>query len=696
MPKKGAKKRPRDESEPMETVVVEEPSTNHERVLFDPPLLRFDLAAAKRSTVTPRDVASLVLWAMLPLEHPSCESPRWCFLKHKHLIRHCLCVYVQGLSSERLLNPTHLPFGCAEGSTPNRWLSTIRQLSSRGIGCDDEVGRVEYCPMFIQNAQGHLDADFFYRSKSKAVKLQSIKPVNRGTTVSAVLALAKSNSLPTANTSGDPIRSSTSSIVQSLGNGPSDSCGSLPATEDATLLACRTQELWDHQNDKSEGCTTTSLVSYALSRKDLRDHGFDLDEEEDHMKERMALGFHKDVNEKECTVTLRRRPFRKLTGAGSGFSYAVAVDCEMVETEYGSELARLSIVECPTGTPLLDTIVLPEGRVLDYLTRFSGITKELLESCTTTFATAQEAFCSIVGRETFVVGHSLENDFIALRVCPVEGRVVDTTSLYPHPNGLPAKNSLRFLAMTYLHGRKIQTGTNGHDSVEDAATCIDLVGLKLLHGPQFGRPFRENVLNVLMTASPQPGPQIGVTLIDRPECLRRSSCGNAHSIKAMNDEEAAKKCVRVMQQMTKQQTPTDNDNKRMSFTWVRLACDDSASKKSRSPGEAKEETAKEEGCEDTTPTTEVVAEEESTNDEKEDVADNLNKRLAAMLQAAPLHCLCVIMSAEEPNQNTDNRHSAAHGSVLGFVKIGEIPELSIAAKEPECSTSANLPNCKQQ
>ena len=52
----------------------------------------------------------------------------------------------------------------------------------------------------------------------------------------------------------------------------------------------------------------------------------------------------------------------------------------MVETEGGrDEVARVSLV-APSGV-LMDEFVLPEGRVIDYRTPYSGITADILAKC---------------------------------------------------------------------------------------------------------------------------------------------------------------------------------------------------------------------------------------------------------------------------------------------------------------------------
>ncbi len=61
----------------------------------------------------------------------------------------------------------------------------------------------------------------------------------------------------------------------------------------------------------------------------------------------------------------------------------VAMDCEMCTTCIGLELARISMVE-EDGSVLMDDYALPINPILDYNTKFSGITEEILKDVKTT------------------------------------------------------------------------------------------------------------------------------------------------------------------------------------------------------------------------------------------------------------------------------------------------------------------------
>ena len=72
----------------------------------------------------------------------------------------------------------------------------------------------------------------------------------------------------------------------------------------------------------------------------------------------------------------------------------------------------------------------------------------------------------------------------------VHSWVIDTSVLYQHPRGPPFKASLKWLAQKWLKCEiqsavANETSSGGHDSEEDARTCIDLLNLKLEKGPCF-------------------------------------------------------------------------------------------------------------------------------------------------------------------------------------------------------------------
>ncbi|KAE8990420.1 hypothetical protein PF011_g18367 [Phytophthora fragariae] len=159
----------------------------------------------------------------------------------------------------------------------------------------------------------------------------------------------------------------------------------------------------------------------------------------------------------------------------------LALDCEMCRTTKGVELTRLTLIDASEKV-LLDEYVRPNNPIVDYCTQYSGITCEIMEATTMRLADIQKRFLDLVPAEAILVGHSIENDLLALRV--LHRRVIDTSCMYPHPKGPPFRSALRFLTSQFLN-RAIQTGTDGHCSVEDAVATLHLAQLKIKHGPTF-------------------------------------------------------------------------------------------------------------------------------------------------------------------------------------------------------------------
>ncbi|KAG1048766.1 hypothetical protein G6F43_008865 [Rhizopus delemar] len=147
----------------------------------------------------------------------------------------------------------------------------------------------------------------------------------------------------------------------------------------------------------------------------------------------------------------------------------VALDCEMGYTTAGMELIRLTVVD-EEKNMLLDELVLPSNMVIDLNTQFSGV--KTLEGVKHDLFSLRKELFKYVDQDTVIVGHGLENDMYALRL--IHTKIVDTVALFPHKAGLPYRNSLRTLASA-ITKKFIQEGSDGHDSLEDASICIDLL-----------------------------------------------------------------------------------------------------------------------------------------------------------------------------------------------------------------------------
>lgn len=194
----------------------------------------------------------------------------------------------------------------------------------------------------------------------------------------------------------------------------------------------------------------------------------------------------------------------------------IALDCEMCKAEgCSAQLARATAIDATVegrgGEPVYDEVVIPQTKITDYLTQYSGITPDDISRATVSIGDVQDSLADILDgtasssgaassassssgnssklhahrqqqlRPAVLVGHSLDNDLRSLRL--IHTRVVDTSLALPHPAGLPYRFALRNLTQQHL-GRAIQTnhGGSGHDSAEDATAALHLVQMLVEEG----------------------------------------------------------------------------------------------------------------------------------------------------------------------------------------------------------------------
>ena len=105
-----------------------------------------------------------------------------------------------------------------------------------------------------------------------------------------------------------------------------------------------------------------------------------------------------------------------------------ALDCKMLFTSRGKEVTRVTLVDF-AGETCYESLVKPLAGIKDYNTEHSGITKDMLESMTTTLAEVQENLIRLISADDILVGHMIDGD---LRGLHLEHRKVKPLKMIIH------------------------------------------------------------------------------------------------------------------------------------------------------------------------------------------------------------------------------------------------------------------------
>ncbi|KAJ5510264.1 Exonuclease RNase T/DNA polymerase III [Penicillium expansum] len=197
---------------------------------------------------------------------------------------------------------------------------------------------------------------------------------------------------------------------------------------------------------------------------------------------------------------------------------AIVIDCEMIETTLcTSELAFITAIDFLTGEVLINSFVAPTAPVTNWLTPISGITPEKMDAAIAdnkafkSNADARRALRMFLDHDTVLIGHALHHDLRTLGL--IHGRIVDTSvvtaeavfSNFSARTLLPRVWGLKALA-NELIGIDIQTGDEGHNSLEDALATREVL-IWCLRGPECLKVWAERTRSLYEQVRQQRGGQ---------------------------------------------------------------------------------------------------------------------------------------------------------------------------------------------
>ena len=122
-------------------------------------------------------------------------------------------------------------------------------------------------------------------------------------------------------------------------------------------------------------------------------------------------GQHKDLDGFAKT----RVPRNRAVPTDGNFG-VFGLDGEMLFTTQGLQLCKITVVGID-GRLVYETIICPEDAIVDYNTRFSGVTaRDLKRGPVKSLKEVQNDLLGFINANTILIGHGLENDLRALKV----------------------------------------------------------------------------------------------------------------------------------------------------------------------------------------------------------------------------------------------------------------------------------------
>ncbi|KYQ91960.1 RNA exonuclease 4 [Tieghemostelium lacteum] len=147
-------------------------------------------------------------------------------------------------------------------------------------------------------------------------------------------------------------------------------------------------------------------------------------------------------------------------------SKILSMDCKIVEVSgHKAALGKICIVNRSFNV-IYEKIIKPEDTIIDYRTKFTGLTKEIVDKQGVDFLVAQKEILKII-KDKILVGHDLSEDFKVLKLAHKKQLLRDLMTFPAHLNNDKSPQSLKAIARLELNFSPDKWDFN--DSIRD---CI--------------------------------------------------------------------------------------------------------------------------------------------------------------------------------------------------------------------------------
>ena len=143
--------------------------------------------------------------------------------------------------------------------------------------------------------------------------------------------------------------------------------------------------------------------------------------------------------------------------------------------------AKLSVVDLSTAEVLIQKFVQPTKQVIDWRTRWSGVTEVVMTRAINCgqalrgWEAARQELWRFIDHDTLLVGHALQHDLTALHL--IHFRIVDTSIVTRTAVGQNCRRSwsLRVLSEQLTRISIQNGGKQGHDCLEDTLATREVL-----------------------------------------------------------------------------------------------------------------------------------------------------------------------------------------------------------------------------